>query len=965
MKTPTKRATRRLAASLAIATALAAAQSAWAGYWDWVGKGAGETSYFDDYGTPASKKINGCWYLSLNNGESANFSNFNHNFSNAGGTRPTYNPGWDNIVTFRALTSMIGAINLDAARTITFVAKDHDSAYGIDSTNLLKLNSGANLAITSGTYRFSQIKVANDSAGKSSTLTVNGASASLAATGELSIGYSDGDGGSTGHMDIGDGATVSAGGNFALNAGDVTINGTVNVGGNFVVGNYHPGTLTINGGTVTVDSGGWTKNYKGTGTINLNGGTLVTKAIVDQGEGTMAVNFNGGTLKANAEYGNGLFYHSTGNGLTVNVNNGGGIIDSGNYAISIPVAISGTGGMTFTGGNTITLTGAVSYSGQTSVTPGTTLAIANATTKTNILKNGLVLAGLPVADQTVVTSTSAFEDDDLAKVSCSLAPTTTFKFTDETKTAIAVDTPGATINYWTGAADNDLSNDANWSSGTKPTGDAYIICATPTTLTKVATFAPTSITFLVTSAPVTINGDFSGITQIANNSSSRVEFTGSVAFAGNVDVLQNTGIVKFTGGATGTWLARAMDLHGTYTFTGMGDRIELAGTTVKSDGVYNLPSATFYKHNGDFHMEAGGRAEVKAAKIAHKTAGKQLLGDFNGEFKVKGEFVVQAGNGADYPTHYTCHTGNGTFIVDTIRVIQNACIVPCKKTIMGPGGIIRGAGYVRVLDSGSHAFGSYDDWTMYYNNLGNTTTAYFVLYKRSSSDTWSTVTFDTTDYYNNTIGRKITSEAQIGAENAESAAKFRVTVKGIGKFVFANTHDDADDDKKIFSGGLTVTNSATVEVMANSCPGTGPVTLSGTSTLLMHTNSIARTGAIVVNDGATLKVAESGTVNLGGDLRLNDGATLSFNFTDRKNAPVLDLTGREVTFGSEAQVKVSLSGDRPIGEKHILTSGSQIEGMASFVKADDCPSWVKDVGVDDDGNLYVSVNCPGICIIVR
>ena len=284
---------------------------------------------------------------------------------------------------------------------------------------------------------------------------------------------------------------------------------------------------------------------------------------------------------------------------------------------------------------------------------------------------------------------------------------------------------------------------------------------------------------------------------------------------------------------------------------------------------------------------------------------------------------------------------------------------------MGPEGIIRGAGYVRVYNSGSHEFGSYADWAMYHNNLGNTTTDGFVIYKRSSSGV-STVTFDTTDYYSNTVARTITSEALIGAANAESAAKFGVTVKGIGKFVFANTHDDAADDKKIFSGGLTVTNSATVEVMANSCPGTGPVTLNGTSTLLLHTGgNKARTGAIVVNDGATLKVAESGTVKLGGDLKLNDGATLAFNFTDRKNAPVLDLTDRAVTFGTEAQVEVSLSGVRPIGGKHVLASGSQIEGMASFVKADDCPKWVKRFGVDGDGNLYAEVITKGFMIIFR
>ena len=360
-------------------------------------------------------------------------------------------------------------------------------------------------------------------------------------------------------------------------------------------------------------------------------------------------------------------------------------------------------------------------------------------------------------------------------------------------------------------------------------------------------------------------------------------------------------------------------------------------------------------------MEAGGRAEVKDAKISSTESDRHLLGTFNGEFKVNGEFLVSAGSGANDPTHYTCNGGNGTFIANKIRVNQNACIVPCKKTIMGPGGIIRGAGYVRVYNSGSHEFGSYADWTMYHNDFGNTTTDGFVIYKRNSPDKLSTITFDTTDYYSNTVARTITSEALIGAANAESAAKFGVTVKGVGKFVFANTSDGT-----IFSGGLTVNDSATVEVMPNAWPGKGPVTLNDTSTLLLRTGgNNARTGAIAVNDGATLKVAESGTVKLGGDLRLNDGATLAFNFTDRKNAPVLDLTGREVTFGTEAQVKVSLSGERPIGGKHILTSGSQIEGMASFVKADDCPKWVKGVGVDDDGNLYAEIIAKGMRLFFR
>ena len=788
-------------------------------------------------------------------------------------------------------------------------------------------------------------------------------------------------------------------GEFTMNGGTVTVSNNLYVGCNYNVAkgvfnmnggsftcigttyvsfskNDDPAELHINGGTFT-SAGTFiagNDNSASVAVIDLNAigdsyGVLETKGLT-LGKGSATLTFNGGELKAVGDLeSSGLIK----NGIAVRVGANGGVVNANGKSVSIPATIGAagdTGAMTYKGGGTITLSAPPAYSGKTTIELGTTLVVPVAIAGANL--EVTVPAGLPAGIYKIaaVSGDGAFASDILSTATFPSGLNARFFLEKGGKEIWCIYSNNASDHIWIGGSEGSLNDGANWLSGSVPESGTAIIgnpVAAALTNPEGSGFAATTIVVPDGSAPVAISGaKFSNVSSVTNNSSSTIEFENAVEFSGNVDVVQSTGAVKFTGGATGTWLARATDIHGTYNFTGSGERTEHGGTTVKSDGVYKLPNATFYKHNGDFHMEAGGRAEVKAAKISAKDSDKKLLGTFNGEFKVNGEFVVSAPDGKD-PTHYTCNSGNGTFIVDKIRVNQNACIVPCKKTIMGPGGIIRGAGYVRVNNSGSHEFGSYADWTMYYDNLGDyTTTPNFVLFKRSSSSTWSTVTFDTTDYYDNTIGRTITSEAQIGAENAASAEKFGVTVKGIGKFVFANTHDDAADDKKIFSGGLTVTNSATVEVMANSCPGTGPVTLNGTSTLLLHTGgSKARTGAIMVNDGATLKVAESGTVKLGGDLRLNDGATLAFNFTDRKNAPVLDLTGREVTFGTQAQVKVSLSGDRPIGGKHILTSGSQIEGMASFVKADDCPKWVKGVGVDGDGNLYAEVFANGMVIICQ
>ena len=173
--------------------------------------------------------------------------------------------------------------------------------------------------------------------------------------------------------------------------GGITVNagGTAAFNGDFYIGHGGgTGTLTINnGGTVEVSSDKWVRlgyNDSSKGTINLNGGILKVKHIHGD-SGSCTVNFNGGTILANAPYtSNGGLIHS---GVTVNVNVGGGVIDNGGNVIQIAAAIGGTGGLTFIGGGTTTLNGAINYTGATFVTPGTTLAVANETAKNNIFAN--------------------------------------------------------------------------------------------------------------------------------------------------------------------------------------------------------------------------------------------------------------------------------------------------------------------------------------------------------------------------------------------------------------------------------------------------------------------------------------------------------------------------------------------------------------------------------------------------
>lgn len=118
-------------------------------------------------------------------------------------------------------------------------------------------------------------------------------------------------------------------------------------------------------------------NTQGTGTLNLDGGTLATARTITGGSvGASAFNFNGGTLKANAA----TMTLSTTLG-TVNVRNGGAVIDTNGFNVSIAEALRHSdiggdaaidGGLTKKGNGTLTLSGteANSFTGMTRILAG-------------------------------------------------------------------------------------------------------------------------------------------------------------------------------------------------------------------------------------------------------------------------------------------------------------------------------------------------------------------------------------------------------------------------------------------------------------------------------------------------------------------------------------------------------------------------------------------------------------------
>ena len=103
-----------------------------------------------------------------------------------------------------------------------------------------------------------------------------------------------------------------------------------------------------------------------------------------------------------------------------------------------------------------------------------------------------------------------------------------------------------------------------------------------------------------------------------------------------------------------------------------------------------------------------------------------------------------------------------------------------------------------------------------------------------------------------------------------------------------------------------------------------------------------------------------------GDLSLETGAELAFNFTDRKTAPVLALAeGKAVAFTGEGEIAVKITGDVwPIGGDYVLTAcgGFDAEGVSL---ADGAPKWAKGIRVNADGNIVLTVRPKSTMIIVR
>lgn len=199
--------------------------------------------------------------------------------------------------------------------------------------------------------------------------------------------------GGTGTLNVESGAELVFGGGANLSIGRntsetvTTGNGTLNVnGGSITLGGGSlnlasrqgptqlagTGTLNMNSGNITSANG--IRMNEGNSTLNFNGGVVTVGSIQKNAtSGTGIVNFNGGTIQASASSANFIgMAEGTGSGvLTLNVLEGGAIVDTNGFEITIAHGMSGAGGLTKVGDGTLTLSGANGYAGATVVQAGT------------------------------------------------------------------------------------------------------------------------------------------------------------------------------------------------------------------------------------------------------------------------------------------------------------------------------------------------------------------------------------------------------------------------------------------------------------------------------------------------------------------------------------------------------------------------------------------------------------------
>lgn len=397
---------KAVCAALLVATICTPANAA---QWDWIGKGAGQTTYFDD---------TSCWKKS----GSTSFTDSCHYVSV---DRESFAEGWGGTIALRAATELNGPLEINyAERPVVFAAKNAND--GIRSTSSLSIFNDADVRLRSGTYEFSRLTVGT-APGKGGTLRMDRCSVNVA--GHAFLGAVKGagavlmevDGGTLkvdGYLGIGEQAVDTAsrllisGGSVTNSAFYATIGGsgrgvmTIRKGGKYgcvqkaegigmLVSARSAGTVNVEGGEVFV--GGRLLLCHGpsavSAEVNVTDGGVMTVGNIAYGNGATApatITVNGGTIRALSNHSEFIPAYDR---LTFYAGGAGATFDTAGHAITIAEDIDNlpgeTGKVTLRGGGAVTYLGTMRHAGRTTIEAGTLLRTDSAEKANGILSKGL------------------------------------------------------------------------------------------------------------------------------------------------------------------------------------------------------------------------------------------------------------------------------------------------------------------------------------------------------------------------------------------------------------------------------------------------------------------------------------------------------------------------------------------------------------------------------------------------
>lgn len=764
----------------------------------------------------------------------------------------------------------------------------------------------------------------------------------------------------------------------------VTNSGLFKATGDLLVANNAAGTLTIVDGGKAEAGGSLIFGFNaggGQGVVNLErGGTLAAKgAYYRNGTSSMStILFNGGTFKAVTDNDAFIAAHDR---LSVKVTANGGIIDAAGHAITIAEdiledAASPGGAMTFRGGGSITLQGAYSCTGVTTLELGTSVNVEALDT----LAGGFVvtLPSTPLIDgeYRLITLFGDATFDESALIGRELPERCELRLSKNKKSIYCVyGNPPAT---WIGGASGSLSDPNGWNYGEVPvSGNCVIGNDFEATLTVGDTFKPEAITFPADTALVTIEGPgaITGISSIVNDSPFHHVFNCPVTctdgitpaitrgagnymtFAGGITMFNApktggtvmdywSGNVTITTEESQEYLSSGAKNYATLvsgtTFTfkqGCMDRIwmDVGTTTVVDRLVYygcarvsNSGWSSVVFDSGNSVVRVGEIRTEKDAVLFHSYAGSDMLGGTIIADKLTCATTVKTGGKFPYPV-FMLNCG----LVNSSGIISSSGWNGEGVWAIGPGGlsfpdstIYNGAHYETSLGAPidgrpAATLHSFADWTLQAHPNGRNVTA---LQVGGNNDGY--IVIDTSHYtvgdpaYDEATSHTVTLDGRVMGSGS-------VHIAGNGKVVFSNEYND-------FSNGLIIADTATVEVMPGCKPGVG---------------------AVSVGSGAALKVPQSGTVSLGGNLTLADSSVLGFNFTDTSVAPVLDVSEKLVTAKGTVRIELSSTdGLCPELGKYSLTTGGTFGGVKVEL-AEGAPKWGAKLDVRvKNGNIELLIS---------